>query len=84
MGGIGFPLLPASVLFNFILLLLQEDLFQGETYTFACLAISNTYLLAIAGLAGMAFHNYFDLIALFFSENVLILGPKYANLIPLF
>lgn len=59
-GGIGFPLLPTSVLFNFILILLRENLFSGDTYSFACLAITNTYLLGIAGLAGMSFHNAMD------------------------
>ena len=28
-GGIGFPLLPVSVLFNFILIMLRDNLFQG-------------------------------------------------------
>ena len=59
-GGIFFPLVPSSVFFNFILLMLKENLFQGDTRTFASLAVTNVYFLGIAGLAGMACHLYFD------------------------
>ena len=60
-GAIGFPLLPISVVINFILLMLRENLFAGDTKTFACLAVTNVYFLAIAGYFGLASHNIADL-----------------------
>ena len=56
-GAIGFPLLPISVVIHFILLMLRENLFAGDTKTFACLAVTNVYFLAFAGIIGLAFHN---------------------------
>ena len=83
-GAIGFPLLAVSVLFNFILLMLKENLFADEsTYTFACLAISSTYLLTIAGLVGQLIHNMSDLVALSFSNTDIRAQVLVFSLFPL-
>ena len=74
MGGIGFPLVPASVFFNFVILLLGGNLFSGETYAFACLAITNVYLLGIAAFSGSTFHNIFDLMKIRFDEDQVFYG----------
>lgn len=72
------------MLFNLITLLLNNSLFSGDTYGFACLAITNSYFLGIAGLAGMAFHNYFTCMFLYFPGNLSSLRPKFIALMPLF
>ena len=68
LGAIGFPLLPASAFLNFILVILKDNIFEGETRTFASLTITSVYFLAIAGFTGYAFHNMFDLDCVRFSN----------------
>ena len=55
--GIAFPLLPLSVIFNLFLLILKANLFLEPTYSFACWAASNSYLLAYAGSIALPFYT---------------------------
>lgn len=83
MGGIAFPLLPASVLLNFILLMLRENLFSGETRAFASLGVAVSYFMGVAGVSGAAFHNWFETIGLRFSEEMIHHGANVIKFFPL-
>lgn len=83
-AGITFPLLPVSVLVNFILLQLNQNLFSQDNYTFGCLGVANAYLLGVVGLVAMSFHNYFDLDSLYFPQNMLRYRARFFGLLPFF
>ena len=79
--GIVFPLLPISVMLNFLLLVMRENLFEGETYSFACCAIAISYLQTLVVFCCLPTHIFFIPKRLYFPLSLLL---KEAALLHLF
>ena len=63
--------------------MLRDNLFAGETRVFASLGVSAFYFIGVAGLSGVALHNWFETIGLRFSEEVIHHGANVIKFFPL-
>ena len=82
-AGVGFPLLPMSVLFHFIVMILNDNLFAGDTRALASLGVSACYFLAILGIAGTLFYHLFTILKISFSPFVIRFGFVAIALFPI-
>ena len=53
--------MPVSVLVNFILLMVQQNVFVGDTYSLACLGLISSYFLGLTGIVAQIFHIFIDI-----------------------
>ena len=63
--------------------MLSDNIFQGDTYSLACLGILNAYLLGIIAICSQIFHTLINVSLITVDQHLLKAQLRIYNLIPL-